>query len=62
MDNDERPIMVVFDSEGFVYLAGQPRNPTAKEWREWSQPGWKVINMSFKEYKAANYKWIYDKK
>lgn len=58
---DDKPIMVVLDFDGYVHLAGQPRKPTAKECREWFQPGWQVITMPIKQFREADFKWIYDK-
>lgn len=61
ISQDDEPVMVVLDDVGYVVLAGQPRKPTAKECREWFQPGWQVITMSIKLFREANFKWIYDK-
>lgn len=59
-NNPDEPIMVVL-SQGLVYWAGQPRKPTAAEWKEWSQPGFQVITMSIKHFRESNFNWIYDK-
>lgn len=59
---DDKPIMVVFNPDKLVVLAGRPRKLTAKESKEYMQPGWEVKTMPFKQYKEANYKWIYDGK
>lgn len=59
--DDDEPIMVVLDTDGYVHLAGQPRKPTAVECREWFQPGWQIITMPIKQFREANFKWIYDK-
>jgi hypothetical protein len=54
------PIMVVFNPDKLVVLAGKPRKLTAKEMREYTQAGWAIKTMPFNEYKEANFKWIYD--
>ena len=59
--DDDRPVMVVLTNDNLVCWAGEPRKPTAKEWREWMQPGWQVITMPIKDYRAADFKWMYDK-
>lgn len=60
-NNPEEPIMVVLTDGGLVHWAGQPKKPTANEWREWSQPGYQIITMSIKQFREASFKWIYDK-
>lgn len=60
-NKDEELIMVVFNPDNQVVLAGRPRKLTAQECRDYMQPGWEVKTMAFKKYKDANYKWIYDK-
>lgn len=59
--NPEEPIMVVLRDDALVYWAGIPKKPTAQESREWFQPGWQVITMPIKQFREANFKWIYDK-
>lgn len=59
---DDEPIMVVLTGDNLVHWAGQPKKPTAAEWREWSQPGYQVITMTIKQFRQASFKWIYDKK
>lgn len=61
-NKDDEPIMVVLNADGLVVFAGQPRKPTAAEWREWSQPSWNVTTIKFKEYKDAKFTWVFDKK
>lgn len=61
-NNPEEPIMVVLTNDNFIHWAGQPKKPTAAEWREWSQPGYQVITMTIKQFRQASFKWIYDKK
>lgn len=60
-NNPDEPIMVVLTDSGLVHWAGQPKKPTANDSREWFQPGWQVITMSIKQFREANFKWIYDK-
>lgn len=60
-NNPDEPIMVVLREDGRVYWAGQPKKPTANECREWFLPGWQVLTMSIKQFREANFKWIYDK-
>jgi len=61
MDNkDEELIMVVTNPDDKIVLAGKPRKLTAKECREYMQPGWSVQTMKFSEYKQLNKKWVFE--
>lgn len=58
---DSKPIKVVFDPDGYVEAAGDPKCFKAKDMKQYDKPGYVIKTMTFKEYQDANYKWIWDK-
>lgn len=60
MSKDEELIMVITTPEDKIMLAGKPRKLTAKESKEYMQPGWKIETMKFIEYKQLNKKWVFE--
>jgi len=58
---DEIPTMVLLDTDGFLIRVGDPNTINKKEIVKCVREGGTVKTMKFKEYVAADYKWIYDK-
>ncbi len=60
-ERDELPVMVVLDKDGYLVRVGQPTMKLSKEIKRMLMNGGTVKTISFKEYRLADYKWIYDK-
>lgn len=60
-ERDELPVMVVLDKDGYLIRVGQPTMKLSKETKRIVMQGGMIKTIPFKEYRTANYKWIYDK-
>jgi len=60
-ERDELPVMVVLDKDGYLVRVGQPTMKLSKETKKIVMNGGTIKTIPFKEYRTAEYKWIYDK-
>lgn len=60
-ERDELPVMVVLDKDGYLIRVGEPTMKLSKETKKIVTDGGTIKTIPFKEYRAADYKWIYDK-
>lgn len=58
---DELPTLVILDEDGYLVQVGDPKHADKKEIGKYALQGYTIKTMKFKEYVAADYKWIYDK-
>lgn len=61
MDNDERPVLIVTDKDGYLISAGAPENKTGDDLLSIVKAGHNINQRTTKEYRETNYTWIYDK-
>ena len=58
---DNRPVLIVTDKEGYLVQAGAPDAITGKQALKYIHAGYTSKTITLKEYRETNYTWIYDK-
>ena len=61
MNNDERPVLIVTDKDGYLVEAGDPNNFSEIIIMEYIRLGNNLNQIPVKKYRETNYTWIYDK-
>jgi hypothetical protein len=59
--NDDTPVLLIIDSDGYIIRAGHPSCISKKEAYNDIQAGYTMKTVKFSEYKAIDKKWIWDK-
>lgn len=59
--NEDTPVLMVFDPEGYIISAGHPSYLSKKEAFSYFQSGCTSKTVKFYEFKAMDKKWIWDK-
>jgi hypothetical protein len=60
---DTSPVLIILDPDGYLVRAGQP--PTdlkgKREVGQYAMQGYQIKTITIAEYRAADFKWIYEK-
>ncbi len=62
MSNDEnRPVLVITDKDGYLIQAGDPSTVSPKELAQYVKLGYNLNTITITEYRLSNYTWFWDK-
>ena len=61
LTEDETPVLVVIDSDGYLLQAGKPERLKPKERKNYERWDCKIETITIKKFRETEWKWIYDK-